>query len=41
MIRRGFLSAEDRADPIDLTQKGALAHRPGRRAQTVLLLDEG
>ena len=41
MIRGGFLSAEDRADLIDLARDGASAHRLGRRANALLLLDEG
>ena len=41
MIRGGFLSAEDRADLIDLARDGSSAHRLGRRANALLLLDEG
>ena len=41
MIRGGFLSAEDRADLIDLARDGSSAHRLGRYANALLLLDEG
>ena len=41
MIRGGFLSAEDRSDLIDLARDGSSAHRLGRRANALLLLDEG
>lgn len=41
MVRGGFLCAEDRADLIDLARDGSSAHRLGRRANTLLLLDEG
>ena len=41
MIRGGFLSAEDRADLIDSARDGSSAHRLGRRANALLLLDEG
>ncbi len=41
MIRGGFLSAEDRADLIALARDGAAAHRLGRRANALVLLDAG
>jgi transposase len=41
MIRGGFLSPEDRADLIALTRDGSAAHRLGRRANALLLLDAG
>lgn len=41
MIRGGFLSPEDRADLIDLARDGSSAHRLRRRANALLLLDEG
>jgi len=41
MIRGGFLSSQDRADLIALTRDGSAAHRLGRRANALLLLDAG
>jgi transposase len=41
MIRAGFLSREDRADLIALAQDGSAAHRLGRRANALVLLDDG
>jgi len=41
MIRAGFLSPEDRADLIALARDGSAAHRLGRRANALLLLDDG
>ncbi len=41
MIRGGFLSSEDRVDLIALTRDGSAAHRLGRRANALLLLDAG
>jgi transposase len=41
MIRSGFLSAEDRRDLIALTRDGLAAHRLARRANALLLLDDG
>ena len=41
MIRAGFLSREDRADLIALARDGSAAHRLGRRANALLLLDGG
>lgn len=41
MIRSGFLSPEDRADLIALARDGSAAHRLGRRANALVLLDDG
>ena len=41
MIRGGFLDPESRQDLIDLARDGSAAHRLGRRANAVLLLDDG
>ena len=41
MIRAGFLSPEDRADLIALARDGSAAHRLGRRANALVLLDDG
>lgn len=41
MIRRGFLDAGSRRDLLDLARDGSVAHRLGRRANALLLLDEG
>src|SRR5215831_4811212 len=41
MIRAGFLSREDRADLIALARDGSAAHRLGRRANALVLLDDG
>lgn len=41
MIRKGFLSKEDRRDMIGLARDGAAAHRLARRANALLLLDDG
>jgi transposase len=41
MIRRGFLDSESRRDLIDLARDGAVAHRLARRANALLLLDDG
>jgi transposase len=41
MIHRGFLDSESRRDLIDLARDGAAAHRLGRRANALLLLDDG
>lgn len=41
MIRGGYLSAEDRADLIELARDGSVFHRFGRRANALLLLDDG
>src|ERR1700729_2704248 len=41
MIRAGFLDPESRSDLIELTRDGSVAHRLARRANALLLLDEG
>lgn len=41
MIRRGFLDGESRQDLIELARDGSAAHRLARRANALLLLDEG
>jgi transposase len=41
MIRSGFLSAEDRTDLIALARDGSAAHRLARRANALVLLDDG
>jgi transposase len=41
MIRAGFLSPEDRADLIALARDGCAAHRLARRANALVLLDDG
>ena len=41
MIRPGFLDPESRKDLIDLARDGSAAHRLARRANAVLLLDDG
>src|ERR1022692_4599213 len=41
MIRAGFLSPEDRADLIALARDGRAAHRLARRANALVLLDDG
>ena len=41
MIRGGCLSSEDRADLIALTRDGSAAHRLARRANALVLLDDG
>jgi len=41
MIRRGFLDAESRQDLIELTRDGSAAHRLSRRANALVLLDDG
>jgi transposase len=41
MIRPGFLDDASRRDLIDLTRDGAAAHRLGRRANALVLLDDG
>jgi transposase len=41
MIRRNFLSPEDRADLIALARDGSCAHRLARRANALVLLDDG
>ena len=41
MIRPGFLDSESRRDLIDLARDGSAEHRLARRANALLLLDEG
>ena len=41
MIRGGFLSANDRRALIRLARDGLAEHRVARRANAVILLDEG
>lgn len=41
MIRQGFLDSASRRDLIDLARDGSAAHRLARRANALVLLDEG
>lgn len=41
MIRAGFLDPESRRDLIELARDGSAAHRLGRRANALVLLDRG
>jgi transposase len=41
MIRRGFLDRESRQDLIELARDGSAAHRLARRANALVLLDDG
>lgn len=41
MIRGGFLTPEDRKDLVELARDGSAEHRLGRRANALVLLDEG
>ena len=41
MIRPGFLDSELRQDLIELTRDGSAAHRLARRANALLLMDDG
>src|SRR5271155_5603688 len=41
MIRPGFLDSESRQDLIELARDGAAAHRLARRANALVLLDDG
>jgi transposase len=41
MIRAGFLLADDRLDMIALARDGSAAHRLARRANALVLLDDG
>jgi transposase len=41
MIRPGFLDAESRRDLIELARDGSAAHRLARRANALVLLDDG
>jgi hypothetical protein len=40
-IRADYLSLEDRADLIALARDGSATHRLGRRANALVLLDDG
>ena len=41
MIRAGFLDSESRQDLIELTRDGSASHRLARRANALVLLDDG
>ena len=41
MIRPGFLDSESRRDLIELARDGSIAHRLARRANALVLLDDG
>jgi hypothetical protein len=41
MIRAGFLAPESRRDLIELARDGSVAHRLARRANGLLLVDDG
>src|SRR3984885_7894401 len=41
MIRRGFLDSESRKAPTELARDGSAAHRLARRANALVLLDDG
>jgi hypothetical protein len=41
MIRAGFLDRESRQDLIELARNGSAAHRLARRANALVLLDDG
>jgi len=41
MIRAGFLDAEAERDLIELARDGSVEHRLGRRANALLLLNNG
>jgi transposase len=41
MIRSGFLDSESRRDLIELARDGSAAHRLARRANALVLLDDG
>lgn len=41
MIRPGFLDKESRQDLIELARDGSAAHRLARRANALVLLDDG
>jgi transposase len=41
MIRAGFLDGESRRDLIELARDGSVAHRLARRANALVLLDDG
>ena len=41
MIRAGFLDSESRQDLVELMRDGSVAHRLARRANALVLLDDG
>ena len=41
MIRSGFLDSESRQDLIELAREGSAPHRLARRANALVLLDNG
>jgi len=41
VIRASYLSPEDRADLIALARDGSATHRVARRANALVLLDDG
>jgi len=41
MIRAGFLDPESRKDLTELARDGSVAHRLARRANALVLLDQG
>jgi transposase len=41
MIRSGFLDSESRQDLIELARDGSATHRLARRANALMLLDDG
>ena len=41
MIRSGFLDSESRKDLTELARDGSAAHRLARRANALVLLDDG
>ena len=41
MSRPGFLDSESRRDVIELTRDGSVDHRLARRANALVLLDDG
>src|SRR5262249_61486879 len=41
MIRSGFLDSESRQDLIELAREGSAPHRLARRANALVLLDDG
>jgi hypothetical protein len=41
MSRPGFLDPESRQDLVELTRDGSAAHRLSRRANALVLLDDG
>ena len=41
MIRRGFLDARSRKDLTELARDGSAPHRLARRANALVLLDDG